>query len=215
MNLAFTAPPRALLLALLLALALPLPAPAPAQDDGGGDEGSAAGGDAERPANPAIESGVSFVNINRIFKESAYIQAQLDAVNAEFSDREEALREMNEELIAARDEHSRNRLTMTAENLSAENERLNAMELEINREGRNLTEDKRLRFDSAQRDLERLVLETIQEVSAGRENFIVFDLSTILFADKRLEITDEVIVRLDETAAAMASESGSDSGSDQ
>ncbi len=206
----FPAPPRA----LLLALALSLSAPAFAQDggDGEGDGGEEA---AERPANPAIESGVSFVNINRIFKESAYIQGELDAVNAEFSDREEELRAMNDELIEARDEHSRNRLTMTAESISAENERLNAMELEINREGRNLTEDKRLRFDSAQRDLERLVLETIQEVSAGRENFIVFDLSTILFADKRLEITDEVIVRLDEAAAAMASDSGSDSESEQ
>lgn len=164
----------------------------------------------EQPRNPSIESGVAFVNLNRIFQESSYIDARLAEVNSEFTAREQELEQKVEELAQMREQHSRDRLTMTVAQRSEVTDRINEMELEIQRENRNLSEDKRLRFDSAQRELERTVLETIQEVSANRENFIVFDLSTILFADKRLEITDEVILRLDEADPGEAAQPASD-----
>ena len=153
--------------------------------------------EALRPSNPSIERGVAFVSLNRIFKESKYVEARLSDVNSEFSEREQELEAKIEQLSQARETHSRDRLTMTAAERSTETDKLNELEIEIQREGRNLTEDKRLRFDSAQRELEIFVLEKIQDVSSEKENFIVFDLSSILFADTRLEITDEVIMRLD------------------
>ena len=173
------------------------------------DSGTGTENAPDPPNNPSIEKGVAFVNINRIFSESAYIESEFDEVNSEFLAREEELEAKIEELRLAREKQSRDRLTMTVSERTETTEMINEMELVIQRENRDLSEDKRLRFDSIQRDLERFVLEKIQEVSAEKENFIVFDLTTILFADKRLEITDEVIRRIDESKAAEAEASTS------
>ena len=188
-----------LALGSLCALALALGGNALAQsatEESGADD-DALSAEALRPSNPSIERGVAFVSLSRIFKESKYVEARLADINSEFSEREQELEAKIEQLRQSRETHARDRLTMTASERSTETDKLNEMEIEIQREGRNLTEDKRLRFDSAQRELEIFVLEKIQDVSSEKENFIVFDLSTILFADTRLEITDEVIIRLD------------------
>ncbi len=151
-----------------------------------------------RPSNLAIEKGIAFVNLARIFRESEYIAARRQAINAEFVEREQAISDKIDALQATRQKLDQERLTLTNAQIQEENSRINATEVEIQRETRDLADDKRLRFDAAQRELERRVLETIKDVSRTRESFIVFDLSTILFADARLEITDYVLELLDQ-----------------
>lgn len=155
-----------------------------------------------RPSNLAIEKGIAFVNLARIFRESEYIAARRQAINAEFVEREQAISDKIDALQATRQKLDQERLTLTNAQIQEENSRINATEVEIQRETRDLADDKRLRFDAAQRELERRVLETIKEVSRTRESFIVFDLSTILFADARLEITDYVLELLDQEVPA-------------
>ena len=155
----------------------------------------------DRPNNLAIEKGVAFVNLSKIFKDSSYVQAKREEIAEEFMDQEKVLEEKIKLLQADKEDLTKNRLTMTSAQIQDATDALNAREIEIKRETRDLTDDKRLRFDAAQRELETLVLEKIKEVSRNRENFIVFDLSTILFADARLEITDEVIKLIDEELA--------------
>lgn len=155
-----------------------------------------------RPTNLAIEKGIAFVNLARIFRESEYIAARRQAINAEFVEREQAISDKIDALQATRQKLDQERLTLTNAEIQEENSRINATEVEIQRETRDLADDKRLRFDAAQRELERRVLETIKEVSRTRESFIVFDLSTILFADARLEITDYVLELLDQEVPA-------------
>lgn len=190
--------------ALLLAAAAPL---ARAQEEAEPAAEAAEPAAAEQPAvrrpeNPPVEKGLAFVNLARIFKESEHIAARRKEISAEFRDREQAIADKIDALQLARQTLDKERLTLTNAQIQEENDRINASEVEIQRETRDLADDKRLRFDAAQRELERAVLETIKEVSRGRENFIVFDLSTILFADARLEITDDVIGLLDEKMAA-------------
>ena len=153
------------------------------------------------PANPAIQKGVAFVNLARIFKESEFIGSKRQLISEEFVELEKELEAKIETLEQRRQKQNKERLTLTKEQLQTEIDALNDMELEIQRTTRNLQEDKRLRFDVVQRDLEGIILETIQEISSSRENFIVFDLSTILFADASLEITEEVIQLLDKKTA--------------
>lgn len=155
-----------------------------------------------RPSNLAIEKGIAFVNLARIFRESEYIAARRQEINAEFVEREQAISDKIDALQATRQKLDQERLTLTNAQIQEENSRINATEVEIQRETRDLADDKRLRFDAAQRELERRVLETIKEVSRTRESFIVFDLSTILFADARLEITDYVLELLDQEVPA-------------
>lgn len=155
-----------------------------------------------RPSNLAIEKGIAFVNLARIFRESESIAARRQEINAEFVEREQAISDKIDALQATRQKLDQERLTMTNAQIQEENSRINATEVEIQRETRDLADDKRLRFDAAQRELERRVLETIKEVSRTRESFIVFDLSTILFADARLEITDYVLELLDQEVPA-------------
>lgn len=157
---------------------------------------------ANRPSNLAIEKGIAFVNLARIFRESEYIAARRQEINAEFVEREQAISDKIDALQATRQKLDQERLTLTNAEIQEENSRINATEVEIQRETRDLADDKRLRFDAAQRELERRVLETIKEVSRTRESFIVFDLSTILFADARLEITDYVLELLDQEVPA-------------
>lgn len=160
------------------------------------------GSSSNRPSNLAIEKGIAFVNLARIFRESESIAARRQEINAEFVEREQAISDKIDALQATRQKLDQERLTMTNAQIQEENSRINATEVEIQRETRDLADDKRLRFDAAQRELERRVLETIKEVSRKRESFIVFDLSTILFADARLEITDYVLELLDQEVPA-------------
>lgn len=160
---------------------------AAAQDDG-----------AKSKNELAAEKGMAFVNLARIFKESIYVDSQRQKISAEFKDREAKLRQRIDALAAERDKLVAEQVTMTDQQIQELNERFAEEELSIQRDTRDLADDKRLRFDAAQRDLEQVVLESIQEVSREREDFIVFDLSTILFADSRLEITDSVIELLDQ-----------------
>ena len=185
------------LLAVAMVFAIAPVTVAKAQDESGSAEGEQEPQAIDRPANPPIEKGVAFVNLARIFSTSKFIEAKRTEINAEFADREKELEEKIVKLNEMREQQSRDRLTQTAEQRRAANDSLNELDIEIQREQRNLNEDRRLRFDGVQRDLEEFVLEQIQQVSFERENMIVFDLTTILFADARLEITDEVITRLD------------------
>ncbi|MBF2735423.1 MAG: OmpH family outer membrane protein [Betaproteobacteria bacterium AqS2] len=187
--------------ALLLAAAAPL-AQAQEADQEPAAEAAEEQPALRRPENPPVEKGLAFVNLARIFKESKHIAARREQISAEFTAREQAISDKIDALQVARQTLDQERLTLTNAQIQEENDRINASEVEIQRETRDLADDKRLRFDAAQRELERAVLETIKEVSRGRENFIVFDLSTILFADARLEITDDVIELLDEKMAA-------------
>ena len=155
-----------------------------------------------QPTDAAIEKGIAFVNLARIFKESNFIDGHRQDISAEFLDREAELRGRIDQLAADRDKLLTEQLTMTDAQIQEFNNRISEEELSIQRDTRDLADDKRLRFDAAQRELEKMVLEVIQEISRGREDFIVFDLSTILFADSRLEITDSVIGLLDQKSQA-------------
>lgn len=204
---------RWLAAAWLAACAAAAPAWVRAQEDTEqreSDQPAAEASPGNRPSNLAIEKGIAFVNLARIFRESEYIAARRQEINAEFVEREQTISDKIDALQATRQKLDQERLTMTNAQIQEENSRINATEVEIQRETRDLADDKRLRFDAAQRELERRVLETIKEVSRKRESFIVFDLSTILFADARLEITDYVLELIDQQSAAPADDAATE-----
>ena len=156
--------------------------PAPAQDS---------------PAAPRFVDGMAFVILGRIFRDSQYIDAKRDQINAEFAEREGNLRRKIEELDNDRNGLEEDRLTLTAAQLDQKNDRIDLLNIEIKRETRDLEEDKRLRFDVTNRELEKEVFAAIEQVANEQGAYIVFELSSVLFAEKSMDITAEVIKLLD------------------
>ena len=161
-------------------------APALAQDDSREDED-----------RPEILDTIGVVEISRIFRDSEYIGRNRDEVNAEFVERVEQLEQMNEQIAEKRERLERDQLGMTAADRTALLEEIDQLTVRLQREERNLREDKRLAFDSRQRHLEKEVMEVIAELGSQKKLHMVLELNAVLIAGESLDFTDEVIAKLD------------------
>ncbi|MCY4325142.1 MAG: OmpH family outer membrane protein [Betaproteobacteria bacterium] len=161
-------------------------APALAQDDSREDED-----------RPEILDTIGVVEISRIFRDSEYIGRNRDEVNAEFVERVEQLEQMNEQIAEKREQLDRDQLGMTAADRTALLEEIDQLTVRLQREERNLREDKRLAFDSRQRHLEKEVMEVIAELGSQKKLHMVLELNAVLIAGESLDFTDEVIAKLD------------------
>lgn len=163
-----------------LLLALTLPPPALSQEE-----------------RPEILDTIGVVEISRIFRDSKYIGRNRDEINAEFAERNKQLEEMNQQMTKKREQLERDQLAMTEAERTALLEEIEQINIRFQREERNLREDKRLAFDSRQRQLEKEVLETIAELASQKKFYMVLELNAILFAEESIDFTDEVISKLD------------------
>ena len=145
----------------------------------------------------ARPEGIAFVILGRIFRESRYIGVKRDQVNAEFAEREDSLRKKIEEREKYRSGLDKDRISLTAAQLDEQTDRIEILNIEIKRQGRDLEEDKRIRFDAVNRELEKEVFATIEQVANRKNTYIVFELSSVLFAEKSMDITADVIELLD------------------
>ena len=137
---------------------------------------------------------IGFVLLSKVFRESQYVANIRQGIDAEFVEREQALQAKIDEFTRLRENETSLTQDVAAGDASVD---LDELEREIKREDRNLSEDKRSRYDEANREVERQVGETIQKVAASHQLFMVFELSSVLYAERRLDITDEVIAELD------------------
>lgn len=150
-------------------------------------------------ANAAAEPDaqfMGFVRLSRIFGESDFVKQWHNDVNQEFTAREQDLQDR-----IAKFQKDKRSEGETAVQIVADGPSLAELEREIKRKDRDLAEDKRVRFEEANREVEKIVLKTIREIASQRKVYIVFELSTVLFAEKSLDLTDDVIVALDARGA--------------
>ena len=168
------------LAALLLAAAAAVPAAAQEEEE-----------------RPEILDTVGVVEISRIFRDSKYIGRNRDEINAEFVERTEQLEQMEAQMAEKRDQLERDQLAMTDADRTALLEEIDQLGVRFQREERNLREDKRLAFDSRQRQLEKEVLEAIAALASQKKLYMVLELNAILFAEESIDFTDEVIAKLD------------------
>ncbi len=164
--------------AVLLAAALALP-PASAQD------------------TPELFEYMAVVDISRIFRDSAFIKQNRDEISASFAERDDNLRALIDEAEAKRESLSRERLSLTEADFAAQRQEIEQLDIRIQREDRNLREDRRLAFDARQRELEKIVLTAVQDLSRERGYYVVLELSAILFAEQSVDFTADVIAKLD------------------
>lgn len=144
-----------------------------------------------------VQPAIGFVHLSKIFNESTYVARMRDTINDEFAPREANLKEKAEQLTKLRDEQTRNRLTTTAATTATDADRIAELDREIKREDRDIAAAKRARFDEANAHVERTIKDTIEEVAAEAKVYLVFELSAVLFAETRLDLTNAVITALD------------------
>ena len=146
---------------------------------------------------PEILDTVGVVEISRIFRDSKYIGRNRDEINSEFVERTEQLEQMNTQMVEKREQLERDQLAMTDSDRTALLEEIDQLSVRFQREERNLREDKRLAFDSRQRQLEKEVLEAVAALASQKKLYMVLELNAILFAEESIDFTDEVIAKLD------------------
>lgn len=154
-----------------------------------------------------------FVDWERILRDSQVMRAAAAEVTDDFADREGELRQLREDILGGRERLQKESLTMSEaekRDLRAEIER---KELEFNRGGRALREDRELAFRDLRRRFARDITAAISEVARDGGYAMVIDSSALLYGMDEADITEAVIVRFDEGFDGEAS--GGDGGDSQ
>lgn len=141
---------------------------------------------------------IGFVLLSRVFRESQYVAKVRTDIEEDFSDREQALQAKITQFNELRSTRQQGQLTQVDLSQADAGSNITELEREIKREDRDLAEDKRSRFDAANIEVERTISKKIREVASERKIFLVVELSSVLFAEKRLDLTDDVIASLDQ-----------------
>lgn len=144
---------------------------------------------------------VAVVDISRIFRESQYIKGIRNVIDESFIDRDRVFNQLVDQANSLREKLNREKISLTPEEVANLRQDIDLLEVQIQREDRNLREDKRLAFNTRQRDLEREVIEVINRIAAERRYYIVMELSSILFAEESIDFTEAVITIMDNEKA--------------
>jgi outer membrane protein len=163
-------------------------------------------------AHPASAAEAVFVDWERILRDSQVMKEAASEVTGGFAAREQDLRRLREDILGGREKLQKESLTMSEaekRDLRAEIER---KELEFNRGGRALREDRELAFRDLRRRFARDITAAISEVARDGGYAMVIDSSALLYGMPEADITEAVIARFDE--GAPAGDGGEASGGD-
>jgi len=164
---------------IALALALGISFTAPAQE-----------GDGEPGAK------VVFLQLERVYSESALIQQIREKIELEFKEREEEVLQVVGDIREQRNRLEKDSLTMGADEKEAIRQNIDKLERQLNREDTALREDRNLRFSEYRQRLEPLILRVVGQIAQEGQHEIVLDF--VLFGRTSANITEQVITLLDE-----------------
>lgn len=166
---------------------------------------------------PAWAHGIVYVNIDRVYQESKIIQAVRDAINADFKDREDALRAQGEKIRATGEELEKEALTLDDAELESRRTELEQLDRNFVRDRRALVEDRGVVMQERRRLIDIEVAKVIEAIAAEREYAMVLNPFVVLpagnrtythtsyfYANKEVDITADVVSRFDSEADADA-----------
>jgi outer membrane protein len=161
----------------------------------------------------AAEGDLVYVDFDRIYAESKVASAVVDDIKAEFGDREKSLRESSEKIKSLREELEKESLTLGDAEKRAREQEIGSLEREFVRERSAFGEDFNLRLQERRNvvdaEIERIIRKLAEENKYGMviNPYLVLPLggrtithNIILYADDRVDITDEVIDLFDKEA---------------
>lgn len=167
-------------------------------------------------AQSARAHGIVYVNIDRVYQESKVIQEVRGAINADFKEREDALRSQGEEIRQEGESLEKDALTLDEAELESRRAELEKLDRSFARDRRALVEDRGVVMQERRRLIDIEVAKVIEAIAAEREYAMVLNPFVVLPAGNRTythasffyadeeqtDITADVIARFDAEAKA-------------
>jgi outer membrane protein len=162
---------------------------------------------AAQPPRPFPEGAkIAFVNVQRIAQDSGEGKGFTAKINALREKKEKELADKNSQLDAARKKLESNASVLSESARGAQQKEVERLQVDLQR----LSQDAQAEVEELQRDLQvdfqRKLLPVVEEVRAAKGLHLVISMldSGILAADMGLDITADVIKKLDSAPAAPA-----------
>jgi outer membrane protein len=138
---------------------------------------------------------VGFVSVNKILDDAPQAQAASKRIEREFAPRDRSIIAQQKELRAMEDKLVKNAAVMSATERQRQESEIRALRREIRRLRDEFQEDLNLRRSQELSKLQRKVVEVIRKL-AESENYDLIVGDGVIYAGKRVDITDKVIQRL-------------------
>lgn len=157
------------------------------------------------------EDGIAYVNFDRVYQESKLVRQVRDSINANFKEREDGLRRQSEEIRGLTESIEKDKLTLSDEESEKRRIEIEQKERNFVRDRRALVEDRGVVMQERRRVIDTKIAEVVEEVARERgysmvlNPFLTLPLpgnrtlthNIILFADAKVDITDDVISEFD------------------
>ena len=146
-------------------------------------------------APAAAQLKIGFVNVPRILDSAPQAQAADQRLEKEFGPRDSEIVSMKRELVTLQDRLAKNGAVMAAAERQRQQSEVRQMRREIRRLEEEFREDVNLRRSQELGKLQQLVVDVIQKL-AKAENFDLIISDGVIYAGKKVDITEKVIGRL-------------------
>lgn len=164
----------------------------------------------------AAQEGLFYIDFERVYRESTVVQQVRDAINADFADREEKLRQQGDSIREMTEERDKETLTLTDQELESKNAEIDRLQRNFVRDRRALVEDRGVEMNERRRLIDIEIATVIEALAREREARMVINPyltlpisgnrtlthNIILFAAEDADLTSEVIERFDAGATA-------------
>ena len=148
------------------------------------------------PMTAAAEAKIGFVNIKRVLEESVQARQANERLEKEFAPKDRTLMAQQKELRALEEQLVRDGSVMTDDQRFRLESDIASLRREVRRTQVEFQEEFNLRRNQELSKLQRQVRQVIQDLSRS-EDFDLVVSDVVLFASERIDITDEVLQRLD------------------
>ena len=147
---------------------------------------------------------LGFVNTARIMNQAPQAEAAKERLKNEFKSRDEKIVALQNELKKLEDEMSKNTAVMSESVRNINERKVVSLKRDIKRAKEEFNEDLNIRRNEELTKLQKQVYETIVAL-AKEKNYDVILGDSVLYASKRVDLTDQVLEKLkhefDQTAA--------------
>jgi len=138
---------------------------------------------------------VGYVSVARIFSASPQKAAAEKTIQKEFAAREEKMKGLQSEAQALHEKYNREAITMSEKELQDLQEKMLTVERKLKWEQSIFQDDLKIRRQQILADVEKKIQKAINKIAQdGKFDMIVSD--GVVFASKRVDLTDEVLEQL-------------------
>ena len=143
----------------------------------------------------AADVKLGFVNTSRLLKDAPQADLARKKLESEFAPRDKKIVAMQKNLKALEDQLNKDALVMSDATKKKLERQIISNKRDIKRAREEFTEDLNIRRNEELNKLKKLVYDTIVSL-AKEQNYDLILGDSVLFANKRIDITDQVLARL-------------------